>query len=257
MRPLRKTPRLALAGFALLALSGCESSDLAAFAAVASGTAGEYARQTGNAAQAAEMFGVRDKILADLAADHQRQEAERQAQADQAAKEEAMRAYVRQRHEVEIQRTVRDADLYIPATPPPRGVASIGANEDSSGPGAGGAGVGSGGSGAGDSSGGSGSSADAAGGLAGVWRNEKATWYFSEDGTARIVIPTVNGQGVATTYINWRFDAAAGLLHYTITRATLEGSDGYDYDRAVDKSFTQSCRLEDGELIINTERLHR
>lgn len=254
MRLLSKSPRLVFAGFALLGLTGCESSDLAAFAAVASGTAGEYARQGGNAAQAAEMFGVRDKILADLAADHQRQEAEKQARADQAARDEAMRAHVRQRREVERERTARDADLFIPATPPPRGVASLASEHASSGRGAGADGDGSH---PGGSSDGSASSAEAADGLTGVWRNEKATWYFSEDGTARIVIPTLNGQGVATTYINWRFDADAGLLHYTITRATLEGSDGYDYDRAVDQSFTQGCRLEGGELIINTERLHR
>jgi hypothetical protein len=91
----------------------------------------------------------------------------------------------------------------------------------------------------------------------GVWQNEKATWYFNDDGTARIRIPSMNGQGVATTYIRWKVNDSEGMIYYTVTRATLEGSDGFDYDREMDRSLTQPIHMDGDELVINVERLHR
>ena len=91
----------------------------------------------------------------------------------------------------------------------------------------------------------------------GVWQNEKATWYFNADGTARIRIPSMNGQGVATTYIRWKVNDSEGKIYYTVTRATLEGSDGFDYDREMDRSLTQPIHMDGDELVINVERLHR
>jgi len=97
--------------------------------------------------------------------------------------------------------------------------------------------------------------------ITGTWVNKSATWHFHANGTATVTIPTLNRNGTATTYLNWEANPADGSFKYTITRATLTGSqncDGvFDYDKPMNKSYSEPFKCDGNTLTIGTEVLHR
>ena len=72
--------------------------------------------------------------------------------------------------------------------------------------------------------------------LVGTWEtsNGKTMWVLNSDGTGKLVRKTVNNNpGTQTTYIEWSANMSSCEFIYTINRAKLEGSAGYDYDKPV------------------------
>jgi|GEM_PF-2593242 len=101
----------------------------------------------------------------------------------------------------------------------------------------------------------------ASGSIVGTWSNASATWNLKSNGEGTVTIPSTNQNGTATTYLTWKANASSGAFAYTITRATLTGSlncDGtYDYDKPVNKSYSEIYQLSGDTLKIGAENLLR
>lgn len=99
------------------------------------------------------------------------------------------------------------------------------------------------------------------GSVVGTWVNRSGTWHLKADGSGTVTLPTLNQNGTATTYLNWRTDNSSGTFSYTITRATLTGSlncDGtYDYDKKVNKSYSEAFKVDGSTLTIGSEVLQK
>jgi hypothetical protein len=99
------------------------------------------------------------------------------------------------------------------------------------------------------------------GSIVGTWSNSKLTWTFESDGDATMTVPSTNHNGVATTYMTYTADPATGVFAYTLTRATLTGTlncNGVsDYDKQVNKSYTEKFSLTGNTLTIGTEVMSR
>lgn len=98
-------------------------------------------------------------------------------------------------------------------------------------------------------------------GITGTWSNSKLTWKFGADGKATLTVPSLKGNGVASTYMTYQANPNTGVFAYTITRATLTGSlnsnGRSDYDMPVNKSYTEKYMLSGGTLTIGTEVMSR
>jgi hypothetical protein len=98
-------------------------------------------------------------------------------------------------------------------------------------------------------------------GITGTWSNSKLTWKFGADGNATMTVPSVNSNGVSTTYMTYKANPSTGVFAYTISRATLTGTlncNGQsDYDMPVNKSYTEKYSISGDTLKIGTEVMTR
>ncbi len=87
------------------------------------------------------------------------------------------------------------------------------------------------------------------------------TWILEAGGEGRIVVPSTNGNGVATTYMNYKTDPNSGTFTYTLTRSTLTGTincmGDADMEITTNKTYTENYTLSGNTLTIGTEVMSR
>ncbi len=105
------------------------------------------------------------------------------------------------------------------------------------------------------------SSRSSGSGITGTWKNSKLTWILASDGTGRLIVPSVNNNGVATTYMTYRVNSSSGTFTYTLTRSTLTGTlncaGDSDQEITTNKSYTANYSLSGNTLTIGTEVMTR
>ena len=98
-------------------------------------------------------------------------------------------------------------------------------------------------------------------GITGTWKNSKLTWVLDTGGEGRLIVPSTNGNGVATTYMTYRADPTAGTFTYTLTRSTLTGTlnctGDSDMEITTNKTYTEKYSLSGNSLTIGTEVMSR
>ncbi len=97
--------------------------------------------------------------------------------------------------------------------------------------------------------------------ITGTWKNSKLTWILEPGGDGRLIVPSTNGNGVATTYMTYVADPSAGTFTYTLTRSTLTGAitckGDADMEITSNKTYTENYRLSADTLTIGTEVMTR
>ena len=105
------------------------------------------------------------------------------------------------------------------------------------------------------------SSRSSGSGINGTWKNSKLTWILASDGTGRLIVPSVNNNGVATTYMTYKANSSAGTFTYTLTRSTLTGTlncaGDSDQEITTNKSYTENYSFSGNTLTIGTEVMSR
>ncbi|MES2474806.1 MAG: hypothetical protein V4640_03425 [Verrucomicrobiota bacterium] len=98
-------------------------------------------------------------------------------------------------------------------------------------------------------------------GIVGTWKNSKLTWVLDANGGGRLIVPSTNNNGVATTYMTYQADSNSGVFAYTLTRSTLTGTlncaGDSDLEITTNQSHTENYTLNGDTLTIGTEVMTR